>query len=509
MHRIHYSGDTVNSHVKRDLKLDNSTHIAFVIILVFQTLAFSAYALYSFHERKHAAQESAADFVSNTASVTYEEVIKPLEHSLNEIASLVEAKGEYPFTDPVTRAKAGALLNVSRGLMNLSYSSKEGHFSAIPQLGHIDDARERPWFNTKSIRSAFVFYTPLYPDFFDHSMVLSIAKPIFDAHSYTGSLAADLNLIELSYPYRSMILPLGGALMVIDRSGHILLKGDTARIAQLGVNPHLVAKMNNSSGTITDRYRELQIFYHSYTNPDWFVVYAVPLKEITQNILISMLPTLMLFIMCSFVVIMMWFITHKTQYRMLSEIISSLRFGRENTKGTLENVQREIAEQQQALQSESEKANRDQLTGLWNRGRLDADLHALCEHQVPFALALVDIDHFKQVNDTYGHLLGDEVLKAIAKLGGETLDKSAQIYRYGGEEIAVLFPRSDLDSAVAHIERWRCALESREWREQDLKVTFSAGVTTPNGQKDDDILQRVDALLYCAKEEGRNRTLGA
>ncbi|WP_193003892.1 sensor domain-containing diguanylate cyclase [Aeromonas simiae] len=437
-------------------------------------------------------------------------MIKPLEHTLNEIADVIEDKGEFPFSEVETRAKANALLHVSRGLMNISYGSKEGHFSAIPQLGNIEDARQRPWFNTKSIRSAFVFYTPLYPDFFDKSMVLSIAKPIFDAQgSYTGALAADLNLIELSYPYRSMILPLGGTLMVIDRSGHILLNGDTAQIAQTGLNPALISKMNNSSGSITDMEQKQQIFYHSYTNPDWFVVYAVPLSEITQHCLTPMLPTLMFFIMCSLVVVMMWFITHNTQLRVLSDIISSLRFGRENTKGTLENVQREIAEQQQALQSESEKANRDPLTGLWNRGRFDADLQALCEHKVPFALALIDIDHFKQVNDTYGHLLGDEVLKAVSKLGGEALGNSAQIYRYGGEEIAVLLPRNDLDAAVARIERWRCILETRLWRERDLKVTFSAGVTTPNNQEDDDILQRADDLLYRAKEEGRNRTLGA
>ncbi|MCU1485410.1 MAG: diguanylate cyclase/phosphodiesterase & domain with sensor(s) [Actinomycetia bacterium] len=151
----------------------------------------------------------------------------------------------------------------------------------------------------------------------------------------------------------------------------------------------------------------------------------------------------------------------------------------------------------------------DVLTGLANRRKLEADIDALTgmarRHDQPFSVALVDVDHFKLVNDTYGHSVGDEVLCTIAARLQEALRVEDVAGRWGGEEFLFLLPMTDLPGARVVGERLRQAVAREPVRITDgtlIEVSISVGVAT--GTDVPEVLLRADGALYRAKAGGRN-----
>ncbi|MBN8488888.1 MAG: diguanylate cyclase, partial [Burkholderiales bacterium] len=159
-------------------------------------------------------------------------------------------------------------------------------------------------------------------------------------------------------------------------------------------------------------------------------------------------------------------------------------------------------------------ADTDALTGLSNRRAL---LQALTLEVArsrrsgrPLCLALLDLDHFKSVNDQHGHAAGDQVLRQFSALMQGTLRASDSCGRLGGEEFVVLMPDTDLPQAVASIDRLRLALAARPlaWIDESMELTVSAGVARLEPGADADgarLLQAADEALYEAKRDGRNR----
>jgi diguanylate cyclase len=155
-------------------------------------------------------------------------------------------------------------------------------------------------------------------------------------------------------------------------------------------------------------------------------------------------------------------------------------------------------------------ARSDALTGLPNRRALVEDFAARIASGAPLCLAVCDIDHFKRINDRFGHSVGDRVLRAIASELAKTCG-GAFVTRYGGEEFAVLFSGGDLAQATATLDRARAAVAAKNYRKRDDStplgaITFSAGVVTVAVEESfDDAFTRADTLLYAAKHEGRNQ----
>lgn len=159
-------------------------------------------------------------------------------------------------------------------------------------------------------------------------------------------------------------------------------------------------------------------------------------------------------------------------------------------------------------------ATTDGLTGLPNRrhffNMLNKELDRSVRYKHPISLAMLDIDYFKQVNDTFGHLAGDSVLQTIAKTCQETIRKTDVIGRFGGEEIVILMPETTQQSAQRAMERLRRKVELLEINTQrgTARVTISAGMTfIISGERiaPEKFLDRADQALYRAKENGRNR----
>lgn len=155
----------------------------------------------------------------------------------------------------------------------------------------------------------------------------------------------------------------------------------------------------------------------------------------------------------------------------------------------------------------------DNLTGIPNqralRDELQRELSRARRHTLPTTFLMLDIDRFKQVNDLYGHLAGDAVLARVARAVRESTRDGDMVARYGGEEIAVLMPQTDLPEACGVAERIRAAIEAlvTEYRGLSISVTVSIGCASlqPEDATLEDLVKRTDDKLYEAKSAGRNR----
>jgi len=177
----------------------------------------------------------------------------------------------------------------------------------------------------------------------------------------------------------------------------------------------------------------------------------------------------------------------------------------------LEQIHLEIEQKQAELLSMNatliELSETDKLTGLKNRRyfqeKLEEQLSNNEKSASPFSLFILDIDHFKKVNDTFGHQVGDEVLAQLAQLLKNQARSLDIVARYGGEEFVVILPETDQNEAKAIAEQLRQAVEQAKW--QTGRITVSVGIATAiKTDNETTILQRADKALYASKENGRN-----
>lgn len=157
--------------------------------------------------------------------------------------------------------------------------------------------------------------------------------------------------------------------------------------------------------------------------------------------------------------------------------------------------------------------NLDGLTKLYNRryveNTLSREYSRALRHNHPFSVILADIDHFKQVNDKYGHLVGDEVLRATSKRLKDCMRTFDVVGRYGGEEFMILLPETGIEGAKQFAERLRHTIAKDPMRagEDSLSITISLGITEVNHRIKiyEDLINEADKALYFSKAAGRNR----
>ena len=206
---------------------------------------------------------------------------------------------------------------------------------------------------------------------------------------------------------------------------------------------------------------------------------------------------------------LVWFVFVGGYIHNLQQRIREQRESLRDNHSRLEESHRQLHE---AMEKLAEIAVRDSLTGLYNRRhfleRLE-EMIALAERShEPFYLALIDLDHFKQVNDQHGHQVGDDILQRFAAVARQTLRRSDVLARYGGEEFIALFPEGSAADIAEVLERLRetFACTDHDDLAAGLKVTLSAGLAAWRpGDDADSLTKRADDALYAAKHLGRNR----
>jgi diguanylate cyclase (GGDEF)-like protein len=191
-----------------------------------------------------------------------------------------------------------------------------------------------------------------------------------------------------------------------------------------------------------------------------------------------------------------------------NDMVARLRQGREELAAINETLRQKNLELH-------EISIRDSLTGLYNRKHLmetlDKEVSRSQRHNHSFSFLVVDIDHFKKYNDTYGHLAGDEALRRLASVFTDSIRSSDYAARYGGEEFIIILPETGTEQGVEAAERIRKKVaEERFGGEGELiKVTISVGVSSypEDGEDAESVIRNADAALYEAKELGRNRVV--
>jgi diguanylate cyclase (GGDEF)-like protein len=186
----------------------------------------------------------------------------------------------------------------------------------------------------------------------------------------------------------------------------------------------------------------------------------------------------------------------------------------------IKKLQQEVADRERELSQMNDRllhiSMTDGLTQVDNRRALEQRLHEMFEHSLrlhePISCVMCDIDHFKKVNDTYGHAAGDDILKQFAAILREEAREIDRVGRYGGEEFLILLPGTVLDSAVTFAERVRAHVEENTFTFEggSLNKTVSLGVASwphPKIQGREGMLKAADDALYVAKEMGRNRVV--
>lgn len=204
---------------------------------------------------------------------------------------------------------------------------------------------------------------------------------------------------------------------------------------------------------------------------------------------------------------------------MMKELVSktaAMRDSSGNMSAKLAESRREVEDLRENLVRITEEASRDPLTGLANRKTFDKNMKdfmaSVAKGDFEFSLLMLDIDHFKSFNDKHGHLVGDEVLKIVARELMNAVKGRDVVARFGGEEFAVLLPNTNLNGALIVAENLRHSIASRELTHRDTKehygtITISVGAAQyhPKGDTATSLIKRADEALYRSKKGGRNR----
>ncbi|HEX4413661.1 MAG TPA: GGDEF domain-containing protein [Lacipirellulaceae bacterium] len=196
---------------------------------------------------------------------------------------------------------------------------------------------------------------------------------------------------------------------------------------------------------------------------------------------------------------------------LVMNVVGNIVHSNQGLQSKLDTAESRLQEQAVEIEAHISRSLTDPLTGLPNRRefneRLEERMSAWKRRRESFSLLLLDVDHFKKLNDVYGHLVGDQVLATLGNALRTAIRREDAVARYGGEEFAVLLPNTSLDQAILVVRKVRevAGQIAVTHNEQRIAITMSGGLATiqPNEQVES-LIQRADAALYAAKSAGRN-----
>lgn len=363
-----------------------------------------------------------------------------------------------------------------------------------------------------------------------HLMIL-VSVPIFDkSGTYLGYVGGTIYLDEknaLSQLLNEHYYNNGSYAYVVDQSGHLLFHPEHSRLDQnVRENPMVQKALAGQSGYEQITNSQGRHFFAGYAYEPlsgWGIFSQTPasvIKQPTQDLVMKMIYQALPF----FILILLaaWFVAYRIAkpLHMLAKFSKEFSFLRGEIPTPILNMRSGIYEVQhlhrgtitamKKIKSHIRELNieiqTDGLTGLANRRTFDLVVNEWISEGTSFSVILLDIDHFKQVNDAYGHLAGDEVLQFLAQTMLDLCREGDWCFRYGGEEFAILVSYGSIAEAKYIGERLRTTLMSKKCPTGGY-ITVSSGIATYplHGQSLKELISAADQALYQSKRKGRNQ----
>jgi len=394
------------------------------------------------------------------------------------------------------------------------YGSKEGY-----------DITTRPWFIQMKNSEDSVVYAPPYVDAVIGAIIISIISPVYHEGKIIGNVGVDINLSKVeSYVSGYKIGENGFSSLVTDK-GFLIVHPSEDLDLNKSVEKmdkeisSLWEKMKGQNSGILEYERESQRRYLAFerlSSNDWIVACSVPKAEIYSQIqILWILSVFVMLFLAGVLVFLEVAITKGREFKSLKSLYLSLSETKDEVQKShleLEAAYQQLSASDEALRLKyvevEELSTKDVLTDIPNRRSFYELLKEQTDAGARGAVVLLDVDNFKEINDTMGHIFGDEVLKALAKRLSYIEEEGGYLFRFGGDEFFVLLKNADSREKVTKIVEGMLSNLKRKFvlDEEELYIKVSIGISMfpENGNSADELIMNADMAMYKVKNTGKN-----
>lgn len=501
-------------HIRKKKWNASCTLVAIAIVML---MPFIVVSLWSFDYIKKDAGEmfnaNLSRFTHNTAMESVNRQLEEIEIIFQIISNQITEEAMESFISP----KASQLDPILSTIVNSTFFFKraivmdnKNNYNVYPfdEFGEDLAASQisNPYFAKKN-KLIYSYFKNGYANKNNTDYSATIGMNLYDNRALKfGLVAFELDLETMSGPLRDIQVPFGGHFIVASEKGDVIMHPNSQEIFNREVPPHWLKKANEYEGHFFDEATYQYVYYHTFSLPSWVAFTVVDASEYKDFVNRAPRSLLTIFIVCMILYIVIFSLCRIYYKQIVSRIYLGVRGVKiDDDSHSLNHVYDQITRTHQKLKEAEKLSSEDPLLAIATRRCFDAAMEALITQQQPFFVAIIDLDNFKQINDTHGHQTGDEVLKYVAKVGKGLLEAGDTLYRYGGEELVVIFTQGTLETSLAMLESWRRIVVLREWREAGLHVSFSGGIAVwQSGMDGETVLKHADELLYLAKRLGKN-----
>ena len=444
----------------------------------------------------------------------------------------------------------------NKEVQNIFWGSSNGEiYTSNIELPTDYDPRSRPWYigslDFKNKNLSTITYK-----FIDGEKGTAITKKVYDKDGlFNGVIGLDINFTDLEKKLKNFIVGKKGMVFVVDKYDSIVLDSGENEENLILIKKYLkkifpersskgnfyirdIALLKNISRIKIDTPKGKIVFIkQDIPELELFMIGGIYEKELTKTadkiIIFGFIFTCLGIVIT--MVIVNKFIKKLDDYiKTINTLISEISLGnyKKDGKKLLEFISEDselstIKKEIETLQISIEKresnlktsAITDSLTGIYNRKGLEFYLTTAKKKYELFdnyhySIILFDIDNFKKINDTYGHVFGDKVLKLISKIFVKNINKNDQVFRYGGEEFIVLLQNVDEKQGFKIANRLKKIVEKTEFiyshleKTKNVKITVSGGIAQYNKGLDiEEFIKKADILMYKAKNSGKNKIM--
>jgi len=438
---------------------------------------------------------------------------------------------------------------------NIFWASDKGNFyTSNPNLPPDYDPKSRPWY-INSLKSKNNDLSTITYKFMDGKRGTTITKKNYSKEGiFKGIIGLDINFCDLEKKLKEFSFGKKITIFVVDKFDSIIIDSEKNHENFWFIREYMENRFPDkfsekdyylrdialSTGVLrikVDTPKGSIIFIGEYI-PELELlmvggVHEEVLTETADKIIISSLLFSLLGFMITWIIVNRFIKKLDNHIKIINTLIREISLGnyKNDEKKILEFISEDselntIRKEIEILQISIEKrelnlknsAITDCLTGVYNRKGLELCLTTAKKKyelfdDYNFSIIIFDIDNFKKINDTYGHIFGDKVLKLICKIFKDNTDKNDQVYRYGGEEFIILFHNLNRNEVLRTGNRLKKLVEKKEFisplgKEDMIKITVSGGVAQYKNELDiEEFIKKADKLLYKAKNSGKNKIM--